>query len=164
MDSTRIEKKIVLKATQERVWRAISDSRRFGAWFGVEISDPFVAGQEAVGRIAPTKVDPEVARLQEPYLGLSWRIVVEQIVPMTLFSFRWHSYAVDPNHDYSNDAMTLVTFELVEVEGGTLLKITESGFEKIPASRREAARKANDGGWTHQTKLIEKYLALEEQF
>ena len=59
MDPDRIEKTIVLKATRERVWRAISDSARFGRWFGVEIDGPFVAGEEAVGRIAPTKVDPE---------------------------------------------------------------------------------------------------------
>jgi hypothetical protein len=54
--------------------------------------------------------------------------------------------------------MTLVTFELSEVEGGTLLTITESGFDQIPIERRAQAYKANDGGWTHQAKLIEKYL------
>ena len=57
--------------------------------------------------------------------------------------------------------MTLVTFELTEVEGGTLLTITEEGFEHIPLARRAKALEANDGGWTHQSKLIEKYLALE---
>ena len=45
-----------------------------------------------------------------------------------------------------------------EIDGGTLLTITESGFEQIPMQRRAQAFKANDGGWTHQTKLIEKYL------
>jgi uncharacterized protein YndB with AHSA1/START domain len=44
MVSGRIEKTIVLKATLERVWRAISDSACFGMWFGVEIDGPFVAG------------------------------------------------------------------------------------------------------------------------
>ena len=73
---------IVLKATRERVWRAISDSARFGRWFGVEIDGPFAAGKEAVGRIAPTKVDPEVARLQEPYRGTPFRVVVERIDPL----------------------------------------------------------------------------------
>jgi uncharacterized protein YndB with AHSA1/START domain len=161
MESDRIEKRIVLKATRERVWRAISDSACFGMWFGVEIDGPFVAGKEANGRIAPTKVDPEVARLQAPYLGLPWRVVVERIEPMKLFSFRWHPYAINPAHDYSKEPMTLVTFELAEAEGGTLLTITESGFEQIPLNRRAKAVEANDGGWTHQTKLIEKYLALE---
>jgi uncharacterized protein YndB with AHSA1/START domain len=163
MDSNRIEKKVILKATRERVWRAISDSARFGTWFGVEIDGPFVAGKEVMGKIVPTKVDPEVARLQEPYRGLPMRVVVERIEPMKLFSFRWRPGAVDPAHDYSNEPMTLVTFELAEAEGGTLLTITESGFEQIPLERRAKAMEGNDAGWTHQTKLIEKYLALEER-
>jgi uncharacterized protein YndB with AHSA1/START domain len=60
MDSDRIEKKIVLRATRECVWRAISDSIRFGAWFGVEFDGPFVEGSWLSGRIAPTKVDPKL--------------------------------------------------------------------------------------------------------
>lgn len=148
MDPNRIEKTIVLKATRERVWRAITDSARFGRWFGVEIDGTFLAGKEAIGRIAPTKVDPEVARLQEPYRGTS---------------FRWRPGAVDPAFDYSKEPMTLVTFELADAEAGTLLTITESGFEQLPPDRRGKARDGNDAGWTHQTRLIEKYLALEEQ-
>ncbi len=163
MNSDRIVKKLVLKATRERVWGAISDSGSFGAWFGAEIDGPFVAGKEAVGRIAPTKADPEVARLQEPYRGMPWRVVVEQIEPMMLLSFRWHPYAVDPDHDYSKEPMTLVTFELADAEGGTLLTITESGFDQIPIERRAEAFNANEGGWAHQTKLIEKYLSLGTQ-
>lgn len=159
MASDRIEKKIILKATRERVWQAISDPARFGAWFGVELDGPFVAGQETVGRIVPTRVDPEVARMQEPYRGLPWRVSVERIEPMTLFSFRWHPGAVDPDRDYADEPMTLVTFELAEADGGTLLTITESGFERIPADRRMAAMRGNDEGWAHQTRLIEKYLA-----
>lgn len=70
MNSDRIEKKIVLKATREPVWRAVTDSACFGDWFGVEIDGPFVAGKEATGWIVPTKVDPEVAKLQEQVLGM----------------------------------------------------------------------------------------------
>lgn len=161
MDSDRIEKTITLKAPLERVWGAIADSARFGQWFGVEIDGPFVAGREAVGQIVPTRVDPDVARLQEPHRGVAWRAMVDRIEPPTLFSFRWRPYAIDPAHDYSKEPMTLVTFQLSEVQGGTLLTITESGFERLPPDRRTKARDANAAGWTHQTRLIEKYLALE---
>jgi len=163
MDSDRIEKTIVLKAPRDRVWRAISDAANFGAWFGAEIDGPFVAGKEAIGRIAPTKADPDVARLQEPYRGRPWRVMVERIEPMTLFSFRWHPFAIDSAHDYSKEPMTLVTFALSDVEGGTLLTISETGFDQLPLDRRAKARDANDGGWRHQTNLIEKYLAHEAQ-
>jgi uncharacterized protein YndB with AHSA1/START domain len=161
MDSDRIQKKIVLKAARARVWAAISDSARFGTWFGAEFDGPFVAGQEIVGRIVPTQVDADVARMQEPYRGIPWRVVVERMEPMTLFSFRWHPGAADPNHDYTGEPMTLVTFELSDAEGGTLLTITESGFDRIPLARRMEAMKGNDEGWTHQARLIEKYLALQ---
>jgi hypothetical protein len=62
--------------------------------------------------------------------------------------------------DYSRESTTLVVFELAEVEGGTLLTITESEFDGIPLARRAQACAANEGGWTHQTTLIEKYISL----
>lgn len=163
MSDDAIQKKIVLKAPRERVWQAISDSARFGSWFGAEIDDPFVAGKEAAGRLVPTRFDPDVARLQEPYRGLPWRVVVERIEPMDLFSFRWHPGAVDPGHDYSNEPMTLVTFELSEVEEGILLTVTESGFEGLPLDQRAKTREGNAEGWAHQVRLIERYLAEEER-
>lgn len=162
METDRIEKRIVLKAPRERVWKAVSDAASFGAWFGVEFDGPFVAGSRMTGRIVPTKVDPEVAKLQEPHRGKRFEILIERVEPMTRFAFHWHPFAIDPKHDYSHEPMTLVTFELADAEAGTLLTITESGFDQLPVERRDQAFKANDGGWTHQAKLIEKYLALNE--
>jgi uncharacterized protein YndB with AHSA1/START domain len=159
MSTDRIEKNVLLRAPRDRVWQAIADSRQFGTWFGVELDGPFVAGQRITGRITPTKVDPEVARMQEPYQGKATEWTVERIEPMNRFSFRWHPYAVEPGVDYSSEPTTLVVFELEEVTGGTRLKITESGFDRIPLERRAKAFAANDGGWTKQTELIAKYLA-----
>jgi len=155
----RIEKEITLRAPLERVWRAISDSRSFGDWFGVDFDGPFVAGSLIHGRIVPTKVDPEVAKMQEPYRGQEFDFTVERIEPMREFSFRWHPFAIDRNTDYSKEPMTLVVFELREVAGGTHLKITESGFDRIPLERRAKAFASNEEGWTHQANLIQKFLA-----
>jgi uncharacterized protein YndB with AHSA1/START domain len=163
MNSDRIVKTIVLKAPRERIWQAITDSRGFGVWFGVELDGPFVAGKEATGRIVPTQVDADVAKHQEPYRGVPWRVMVERIEPMTLFSFRWHPYALDPATDYTKEPMTLVTFELQDARDGILLTITESGFEQLPATRRAKTLESNDSGWGHQTRLIGKYLALAVQ-
>lgn len=153
-----IEKKITLRAPQARVWRAISDARQFGTWFGVIFDGPFVAGARMVGKITPTKVDPEVAKLQEPHEGKAFEVTIDRIEPEHLFSFRWHPFAVDPNVDYSKEPATLVVFELKEAPGGTHLTITESGFDGIPLARRAQAFTSNQGGWDHQAKLIEKYL------
>jgi uncharacterized protein YndB with AHSA1/START domain len=155
----RIEKRVLLRAPQERVWRAISDARQFGSWFGVAFDGPFVAGTRLTGRIVPTIVDPEVARSQEPYRGRTFEISVDRIEPERLFSFRWHPFAVDARVDYSGEPTTLVVLVLEPVPEGTLLTITESGFDGIPIARRARAFEMNAQGWTAQARLIERYLA-----
>jgi len=154
-----IEKKVVLRAPLSRVWRAISDSHEFGTWFGVTFEGPFVAGAPVSGKITGTKVDPEVAGFQKPHEGKAFNIIVEQMEPERLFSFRWHPYAIEPGMDYSKEPTTLVTFRLEETPEGVELTLTESGFDQIPLARRAKAFAANDGGWGHQMVLIAKYLA-----
>lgn len=158
-DTDRIVKEILLNAPRQRVWLAISDARQFGAWFGMAFDGPFAPGARVTGKIAPTRVDPEVAESQAPYAGTPVDFTIERIEPMRLFSFRWHPYAIDPNKDYSDEPTTLVVFELKDEAGGTRLTITESGFDKIPLARRAEAFAANEGGWEAQTQLIRKYLA-----
>jgi uncharacterized protein YndB with AHSA1/START domain len=162
-DTDRIEKKILLRAPRERVWRAISNSQEFGSWFGVKLDGPFVAGTQLTGKVVPTTVDPEVAKSQKPYEGMTFEFTVDRIEPMKLFSLRWHPFAVEPGVDYSKEPTTLVAFQLEEVPGGTMLTITESGFDKIPLARRAKAFAANEQGWAEQLKLIEKYLARADQ-
>jgi uncharacterized protein YndB with AHSA1/START domain len=161
MSTDRIEKRILLRAPRERVWRAISDAKEFGSWFGVAFDGPFTQGARLTGKITPTTVDAEVAKMQEPYAGKAFDFTVERIEPMQRISFRWHPYAVEPGVDYSKEPTTLIEFELAEAAGGILLKISESGFDQIPLARRAKAFKANEGGWEIQTHLIEKYLAKE---
>jgi hypothetical protein len=95
---------------------------------------------------------------------MKFSVLVDRVEPMERFSFRWHPFAIDPDYDYSKEPTTLVVFELCEADGGVLLTITESGFDQIPVARRIQALESNDKGWAHQTILIEKYLASEEQF
>lgn len=159
MSTDRIEKHAVLRAPRERVWHALTDAKQFGIWFGMELDGPFVAGQRVTGRIVPTQVDPEIAKHQEPFRGFETEWFVERIEPMTLFSFRWHPYAVEAGTDYSTEVTTLVQFELADAPGGTSLRITESGFDGIPLERRAKAFTENEGGWAAQLGLIARYLA-----
>jgi uncharacterized protein YndB with AHSA1/START domain len=146
--SDRIEKRIELKAPVARVWHALTDYREFGEWFRVKLSGPFVPGQVSRGHIT-----------YPGYEHLQWEIVVQKMEQERLFSFTWHPYAVDPNVDYSNETPTLVEFRLEETAHGTLLLLTESGFDKIPNDRRLEAFRMNDGGWTEQMKNIDTYVA-----
>jgi uncharacterized protein YndB with AHSA1/START domain len=160
MNTDRIQKRILLHAPLPRVWQAISDSRRFGTWFGVAFDGPFLEGTRVAGKIVPTAVDQEVAKLQQPHVVKSFEFSVERVEPMRRIYFRWHPYAIDPSADYSEEPTTLITFELEEQPNGTQLTITESGFDRIPLGRRAAAFTANDAGWEHQVMLIQKYLAM----
>ena len=159
MLTDRIEKQILLKAPLKRVWRALSDAKEFGDWFGIKFDAPFVPGAILQGVIVGTKVNAEVAKGQKEYEGLSFEIKIEQMQPERLFSFRWHPGAVEPGYDYSSEPTTLVVFTLEKVPDGVQLTVTETGFDQLPLARRAKAFTANEGGWTIVIKLIEEYLA-----
>jgi uncharacterized protein YndB with AHSA1/START domain len=146
--NNRIEKRIELKTPLARVWRAISDYREFGAWFKVNIEAPFAEGQPARGRIT-----------HPGYEHVVWNVVVQKIQPERLFSFTWHPYGIDTKVDYSKEAPTLVEFHLSAIPGGTLLIVTETGFERVPATRQAEAFRMNESGWAQQMKNIENHVA-----
>jgi uncharacterized protein YndB with AHSA1/START domain len=154
----RIEKKVLLRAPLERVWRAISDSEQFGTWFGIQFAGPFVAGQRVSGTMVPTQLDPEVAKAQEPFRGMQFECAVERVEPMRVLSLRWHPYPIEPGAAFDSAPTTLVMFELEEAPDGTKLTISESGFDRIPLERRAKAFADNEHGWAEQARLIEKYV------
>src|SRR5215471_20598393 len=118
----RIEKRIELKAPVSRVWRAITDHREFGEWFRVQLEGPFAPNQISRGRVT-----------YPGYEHVQWEAVVQKMEPERLFSFTWHPYAVEPGTDYSKEPPTLVEFRLEKTATGTLLTVTESGFDQIPS-------------------------------
>jgi hypothetical protein len=85
-------------------------------------------------------------------------VAVQKMETEKLFSFHWHPYAVDPKADYSKEQPTLVEFRLEKTVGGTLLIVSESGFDAIPESRRAEAFRMNSGGWEQQVKNIEAHV------
>jgi uncharacterized protein YndB with AHSA1/START domain len=144
----KIEKQIELAAPLARVWRALTDHREFGQWFGVKLTSAFVPGQPSRGNIT-----------YPGYEHLVMEVVVQKMEPERLFSYTWHPYAIDPKVDYSSEPPTLVEFRLeATAGGGTLLSLTESGFENIPPNRRAEAFRMNDGGWSTQMKSIERHV------
>lgn len=144
----RIEKQILLRAPQSRVWRALTDAAEFCAWFRVDLEGRFAPGQRIAGRIT-----------HPGFEHITMEIWVERMDAETLFSYRWHPYPMDPEVDYSQEPATLVEFRLEPVEGGTLLSVAESGFDRLPASRRDEAFRMNDRGWAGQLKNIERHVA-----
>jgi uncharacterized protein YndB with AHSA1/START domain len=153
-----IEKKILLRATRARVWRALTDSTEFGTWFGMEFASPFTPGAVVRAVIVGTKVNADVAKMQKQYEGIAFDITIDRIEPERLFSFRWHPGAVEPGYDYASEPSTLVTFSLDEAPEGILLTVTESGFDQIPLARRAQAFSGNEQGWSIVVTLLKAYL------
>lgn len=142
-----IRKEIHLRAPRTRVWKALVDAEEFGTWFGMKLEGSFVPGQSVHGRIT-----------HKGYEHIRLELKVERVDAEHLFSYRWHPYPMDAKKDYSMEPMTLIEFRLEAVEGGTLLKVVESGFDQLPPERRDEAFRMNDGGWTSQMTRIERHV------
>ena len=148
--SDRIEKVIELKAPIARVWRALTDHHEFGCWFRVRLEGPFVPGQVWRGQIT-----------YPGYEHLRWEAVVQKMEPERFFSFTWHPYAIDLQENYSGEPPTLVEFTLRKTASGTLLRVVESGFDKLPSKRRDEAFRMNDSGWSVQLENIAHHVGQE---
>ena len=146
----RIERSIHIAAPRERVWQALADAPTFGRWFGVNLEgQAFVPGQPTRGPIT-----------HEGYTHLEFEVLVERVEPQQVLAFRWHPYAVDRNIDYAKEERTLVTFTLQDApDGGTLLTLVESGFDKVPPQRRQEAFRMNSGGWDAQMDNIVRHVS-----
>ena len=145
----RIEKEVVLRASRARVWRALTDSREFGAWFGVKLEGAFAVGASVKGPITVPG-----------YTHVTMEVIVESMEPERLFSYRWHPYAVDPKTDFSAEPTTLVEFRLEDAPGGTRLSIVESGFDRLPPHRRDEAFRMNEPGWQAQLENVRKHVEV----
>ena len=143
----RIHKEITLSAPVSRVWRALTDSGEFGAWFGVRLEGHFRVGEKVQGEITAAGCE-----------GMTLVAWVERMEAEKSFAFRWHPYVVEPGADSASEPTTLVEFHLEEAGDGTRLTVTESGFDAIPEKHRAQAFMRNEGGWTSQVENIKKHV------
>lgn len=146
--SDRIERSIHIAAPRSRVWRALTQAEEFGRWFGAQLAgQSFRPGERVRGPITICK-----------YEHVWFDVTVERLEPETLFSFRWHPYAVERDVDYSRETPTLVTFRLAaEGERATRVTVVESGFDQVPPERRFEAFRMNSAGWEGQLANIAKH-------
>jgi len=149
MSSTNeIRKQLQIKAPPSRVWRAITDSEQFGAWFHVKLEGPFAVGQPTSGQIT-----------YKGWEHVRFTLVTDAIEPETRFAYLWHPYAVDMAKDYSSEPMTRVEFLLEPRDGGTLVTVVESGFDRLPPERIAEAFRMNERGWAEQLDNIRAHVA-----
>jgi len=143
----RIEKDIIIRAPQAHVWRALTDFREFGKWFRAELERPFSPGQRVTGRTT-----------LPGYEHVRFDVTVDRMEPEAYFSYRWHPCCGGEKVDHADEPPTLVEFHLETVPGGTRLRVIESGFDALPAGRRDQAFRMNSAGWIEQLGNVSRHV------
>ncbi|GJL95772.1 MAG: hypothetical protein DHS20C05_21770 [Hyphococcus sp.] len=142
-----IKKTIEIAAPVSKVWDAIADYKKFGAWFQVRLDQPFVTGGKTTGQMTVPG-----------YENLKWEGTVVAIEPEKRIVFSWVTHAIDPDKDYTGEPETLCEFLLEPAGDGTRLTIIESGFSKLPPNIRDEALLRNDDGWSQQINNVKTYV------
>lgn len=146
-DMNTIRREVQIQAPRARVWRALVTEGEFAKWFSVVFEGRFEAGQ----RIKMTSTHPKGQ-------GASFFVTVVEIQAERLFSWSWHPGMAAKGADHSKEAATLVAFRLEDTEGGTLVTVTESGFDRISLERRAKAFADNSEGWEIQMAALDRYV------
>ena len=148
-EMTTIEKKITIRAPRSRVWAALTTPEHFAKWFGVKLEGPFLPGKrvEMISTRHACSGDPRFS------------VIIERMEPEHLFSWRWHPGSAKKDEDDT----TSVEFRLEDVEGGTLVTVTESGFDRITLVRRAKAFEENTRGWDIQMESLSRYASEAPQ-
>jgi uncharacterized protein YndB with AHSA1/START domain len=146
----RIEKTIELRAPTSRVWRAISNGKDFGAWFGLDASlelvGDFVPGAKIAGKWT---IDGK--EMTEPFC------TIERVEPERLLVFRWVPYELAPGEDADRAVTTRIEMRLEATASGTRLTVVESGFAQLPADKQYKAFE-NADGWELQLHAIAQHV------
>jgi uncharacterized protein YndB with AHSA1/START domain len=139
MDNDRIEREIFIAATLQTVWALINQP----AWWVGDAPGPDRVQVVGTRVVAETKYG-------------NFPVLIEQIDQPTYLACRWASSF--PGEEPREGNSTLVEFTLTEKEGGTLLKVVESGFSKLSVSERERRHffQGNVKGWVQQLEVLQK--------
>jgi len=146
MEYGSIEREIRIDAAPEIVFDVVSDPAHVRQWWPDEASYEAVPG--GTGEIAFTKDGARVP--------VTFQVV--DVVPGRLFSFRWaHPQGQRPTEGNS----FLVTFALEPAGGGTLLRMTETGFREQgwTAAVIEETYLDHSQGWDHFLPRLAPYVA-----
>jgi len=138
-----IEQEVTIRAPRGRVWKALTNPAELSAWFRCTLSTKDFRVGETVNGVST----------YPGHEGTAFTLEIVEKIPEQRFAWRWH-----PGHADVGDPPTTVTFTLDEVPGGTRVKVTESGFDRISIERRAKAFEGNSKGWEIQMRNIHDYV------
>ena len=146
MVPTQIEHEVVVAAPVERVWSIITEAEHIRQWFAF---DGATLDLRPGGQMVMTWKEHGVFYAR-----------IEEVAPPHRFAYRG-AYRAEEQPGDGN--ATLVEFTLTPVDGGTLVRVVESGFHDLALSEAEQAVWAavNAQGWSGAFTMLDAYLARQ---
>jgi uncharacterized protein YndB with AHSA1/START domain len=143
MSGDRVEREVLIDAPPGVVWEVITEAEHISGWFSdtVEIDlrpgGPIVLGWEG---------------------DHTEHGVVEAVEPPHRFSFRWIR---GPAREATDANSTLVEFGLSPEDGGTHLRVVETGFSTLdwPEERRREEAESHARGWKQELGELREYIS-----
>ena len=128
-----IQREVMIHATQQSVYAAISDPEQLVKWF-------------------PQSVEGDCQPVSHPIFGFGEhgknQLSIVAADPHHYFAYRWVPGANQFLGDVNSVPNTLVEFRITkESEKSCKVTLTESGFADLPAKMMAEAFKQNTGGW-----------------
>lgn len=151
MEFGTIEREVQIEASMATVFEVITSPEHLKEWWPDEAvlePTPGAKGHMVFG-------DRTAGEVHVP------QVTVVDAVPPRLFSFRW----IHPDDEDAREGNSLlVTFELAERDGGTLLRMTETGFREMgwEVALLEAQYRDHVDGWGHFLPRLVAYAARVE--
>jgi uncharacterized protein YndB with AHSA1/START domain len=140
----KIEREIHINAGIDRVWELVSLP---GWWVGEGVDDGATFTDEGEYHVV---THPKHGRVP---------IKVETVQPQNYLAYRWASAFI--GEEPTEGRGTLVEFWLSERDGGTQVRVVESGFAALAATDevRQQQFEGNTEGWRFELDLLAKRAA-----
>jgi len=146
MEFGTIEREIYVEAAPEVVFEVVSDPKHVKQWWPDEAM--YDARPGSTGEIVFGDPDGD---------GAVVALTVVDVQPPRLFSFRWTQPA---GEDAAQGNSLFVKFDLIPSGGGTLLKMTETGFREMGWDIALLEQQYNDhvAGWDYYVPRLAAYV------
>jgi uncharacterized protein YndB with AHSA1/START domain len=140
MEKIAVERSILIKASPEAVWNAITDPKHLEQWYapGCPWEIPALEAGATV-KFHNTDTDIQLA-------------TIESVEPLREFSLRWQ---LDPMHP----GLTLTnTFLLQPENDGTRVTISQAGYESLPDGMGREQLEQDAQAYTAIAESLKSYL------
>ena len=131
MEKVGIKRSIWIKASRERVWKAVTDADQIAEWFfpGTVMSQE---GNKIVIRVGDKVVAESIIEVNDPP-----RQITTRNLP---------------------DMKTTITYLLEEENGGTRFTVIEDGLESLSEEERRTHLEQNGKGWEMALENLNAYI------